>query len=85
MVSSNQGTLMSHEVDLPAAVQAELRSSSYGELRNVSCIVDNGQYILTGTVSTFYLKQMAQTILLRRLGNPPAFHNRLQVTSAAER
>ena len=42
-----------------------LRSSSYRPLRELVCQVRDGVVILSGVVSSFFLKQMAQAVVLR--------------------
>jgi osmotically-inducible protein OsmY len=42
-----------------------LRSSGYGSLAKLDCQVADGVIVLAGRVPTFFLKQMAQTIVMR--------------------
>jgi hypothetical protein len=60
-------------------VRAELRTSCYSEVRRVECDETDGYLVLTGTVSTFYLKQMAQTLLFQRFGFSLPLVNDLRV------
>ena len=46
------------------AAIAALRSSGYRVLWGISCEVREGVVFLTGEVPSFYLKQMAQTVIL---------------------
>jgi hypothetical protein len=48
-----------------AAARARLRSSGYPALGGIGCQVRDRVVILSGVVPTFYLKQLAQTFLLR--------------------
>jgi hypothetical protein len=41
-----------------------LRCSGYRELRDVDCEYRDGGVVLRGQVSTYYLKQLAQAVLL---------------------
>jgi len=41
-----------------------LQHSGYRELRNVDCEYRDGGVVLRGQVSTYYLKQLAQVVLL---------------------
>lgn len=50
--------------NVQAVAQAALSACPYREVQKVTCLVSDGVLILTGTVSTFYLKQVAQTILM---------------------
>jgi hypothetical protein len=61
-----------------AIAQARLRRSGYHELRNVSCIFYEGVLTLRGRVSTWYLKQVAQTLVLH-LDGVLELNNRLEV------
>ena len=65
-----------------AAIEAEVRSrletSGYPQLRKVSCEFHEGVLTLRGQVSTFHLKQVAQT-LIRRLESVGEINNRLEV------
>jgi len=58
--------------------QSRLRKSGYPELHLVSCEFHGGVLTLRGRVSTFYLKQVAQT-LIRGLDGVGAVNNRLDV------
>jgi len=66
------------------AIQLEARSrlcnSGYYELRLVSCDFHQGVLTLRGSVSSFYLKQVAQT-LIREVGGVGELHNDLDVVS----
>jgi osmotically-inducible protein OsmY len=65
-----------------AAIEAEARSrlqtSGYPQLRKVSCEFHEGVLTLQGQVSTFHLKQIAQT-LVRRLEGVGEINNGLEV------
>jgi hypothetical protein len=50
-----------------ASVCQALLLSPYRSLRNVTCDVVRDTLILRGTVTTFYLKQLAQTIALKSI------------------
>jgi osmotically-inducible protein OsmY len=45
----------------PADVQAALRQSGYGDLHRVDVSVQGTRVCLNGRVSSFFLKQIAQT------------------------
>lgn len=66
-----------HQKLLDAADQ-RLRVSPYLELRRVTCSFHEGVLTLTGHVSSYYLRQIAQT-LLRGLAGVQAIDNRLAV------
>jgi hypothetical protein len=64
--------------------QRRLQASAYSELREVKCSLQDGTLVLDGTVSSFYLKQLAQTALremVERLPQVRRIENRLQVPS----
>lgn len=45
-----------------AEVASRLAASGYPSLRNVHCQCRDGVMVLSGTVRSYYLKQMAQTV-----------------------
>lgn len=57
-----------------------LAASHYYELRCVNCDMLAGRLVLTGRVSSFYLKQIAQTIVGRVVGVSEV-DNQLEVVS----
>jgi osmotically-inducible protein OsmY len=60
--------------------QAKLRRSPYYDVRNAACNFHEGVLTLRGRVSSYYLKQMAQT-LVRRLDGVGEIDNQLEVVS----
>jgi hypothetical protein len=48
-----------------AAAMEVLSNSQYGALRQLTCRVDGDEVEISGTVSSFYLKQLAQAAMLR--------------------
>lgn len=68
--------------------EEELRSAAWPELRGVGCSVEGGQLVLLGQVSTFHLKQVAQTLVRQAIGpSDLVIDNRICVcrTPGAER
>ncbi len=61
-------------------VELILRGSSHCELRQVTCEFSAGTAMLTGQVSSYYLKQVAQTIV-RQLPQVSRVENRLRVVN----
>lgn len=61
-----------------AAAEARLRQSAYPEVRRVTCRFREGVLTLQGRVSSYYLKQIAQTLVFRVEGLV-AIDNRLDV------
>lgn len=61
-------------------VASRLAASGYPSLRNVQCEVSEDVMVLSGTVSSYYLKQMAQTVAGQTDG-VGRVKNRLQVRS----
>jgi len=51
-----------------APAESSLRNSAYLALRRVRCEVHQGTAVLHGRLPTFFLKQMAQTIVARMEG-----------------
>lgn len=72
------GSRSGDEIALAAA--SSLRAGPYPVLRNISCRCESGQLTLTGAVGSFYLKQIAQTIVARVPG-VGRIDNRLEVLS----
>ncbi len=63
-----------------AEAQSRLRRSGYNELHLVSCELHEGVLTLRGHVSSFHLKQVAQT-LVRDLDGVGEINNRLEVAT----
>jgi hypothetical protein len=59
-------------------VRAALRAAGYRALADLDCRLINGSIVLSGTVPTYYLKQVAQTAVLR-LGATLRLDNRVHV------
>lgn len=59
-------------------VHRALRESGYAPLREIQCDVFDGVVELTGNVPSFYIKQLAQTTVLR-LEQIRGINNRLRV------
>jgi hypothetical protein len=70
--------------NLSSRVQHCLRTSRYPELHHVSCHWHNETVVLSGHVSTFYMKQVAQT-LIRGIDGVTRIDNRITVNSPAAR
>lgn len=66
------------EDDAAGLVSARLRRSGYPFLRGVRCEVHEGVTVLSGTVPTFHLKQVAQALASHTPG-VRQIDNRLQV------
>lgn len=74
----------SSEADLLAVVNQALRSAGYPPLWNVACELVEGVLILRGRVSTYYLKQLAQTAVMATQ-KVETLENRIEVTSCEAR
>ena len=57
---------------------AVLRDSGYWALSQLKCDVTNGNVVLSGTVSSYFLKQVAQTLALR-IETVKVLENRIDV------
>jgi osmotically-inducible protein OsmY len=64
---------------LESLVRADLRESPYAEMGRVTCTLKERVLTLTGRVSSYYLKQIAQRIALARLNGAVTVANELQV------
>jgi hypothetical protein len=67
------------DMRLQAAARDALAQSPYTPLRQLNCQVVSGVIELTGTVGTFYLKQLAQVAMMR-LDPSGSVRNLIQVT-----
>ena len=61
-----------------ANLRRRLQTSGYCELRTIECRLEGGVAKLTGSVSSYYLKQIAQSIVARESG-VRGIENRLEV------
>lgn len=52
-----------------ASLQKQFRCSPYWSVRQLICVLDRGCVIVRGTLPSFYLKQVAQSIAMKELGN----------------
>jgi osmotically-inducible protein OsmY len=69
---------------IEALVEARMRHSGYYELREVSCDFHEGVLTLRGCVTSYYLKQLAQSLVLR-LEGVEELNNRLEVRTPRPR
>jgi osmotically-inducible protein OsmY len=67
-----------HDRPLRETVYQRLRCSGYSSLSNIKIEVADGVVAVFGVVPSFFLKQMAQTIILKT-GQAKAIKNNLQV------
>lgn len=65
-------------------LKAALQVGSWPELRSVTCHISERQIVLSGQVPSFYLKQVAQSLLLNRVHHTLTLENRLEVSRPAE-
>ncbi len=49
-------------------VVAALLNSAYRSLHRLTCVVEDGELVLRGTLNSFYLKQIAQQVALKAAG-----------------
>lgn len=80
-LSSDRGGEAGSGDEIARAAASSLRTGPYPVLRNISCQCESGQLTLTGAVGSFYLKQIAQTIVARVPG-VGRIDNRLEVLSS---
>ena len=74
------------EVDSPTPVHVAervFRESPYPALRKLKCRFDDGQLVILGNVPTFYLKQLAQTVV-QQMKLAERVDNRVSVDCAPE-
>ena len=66
-----------------SAVQTQFRTSAYWSIRQLVCEIDRERIVLRGTVPTYYLKQVAQTLALKAIGTE-RLHSDIEVQSEEE-
>jgi hypothetical protein len=66
------------ERGVQSAARAALQSAGYRALADLDCRVVNGSIVLSGSVSSYYLKQIAQAVVLR-LATPWRVNNCVNV------
>jgi hypothetical protein len=55
-------------------VRSCLRSSSYKAIQHLDCHFNSGELVICGRVPSYYLKQIAQELVLRRCQNERVFN-----------
>ena len=70
--------VVTQDVQIRATILEALKSLPYSALRNLKCRVSEGTAEITGTVPTFYLKQLAQAAVLQ-LSGVKVVHNLIEV------
>ncbi|MGE0758311.1 MAG: hypothetical protein AB7F89_10415 [Pirellulaceae bacterium] len=70
---------------MEALAKHELACSGYYALRSVSCAIQGDVLRLDGRVATYYEKQLAQSVVLRRLRDQIRVENQLEVTKGLDR
>jgi osmotically-inducible protein OsmY len=73
--------------DVQSRAQASLRACPHREVQKTTCLFNKGVMLLQGDVSSFHLKQIAQTILMnvegvRHIVNTIQVHAADQATKA---
>ena len=66
------------------SVQGRLLGSPYLALRNIGCVYRDGILTLRGSLPTYYLKQMAQSVVIETEGVTTVV-NQIEVRAAAHR
>jgi osmotically-inducible protein OsmY len=78
------GSCEANLADLASLVVARLRGSGYPHLGSVTCQISDGVAVLSGTVPSFHLKQLAQALAAQTEG-VRQIDNRLHVKDLAGR
>ncbi len=60
--------VVARDIQIRASVLDALKSMPYAALRHLKCRVSEGTAEITGTVPTFYMKQLAQAAVLQLSG-----------------
>jgi osmotically-inducible protein OsmY len=80
----NHGPRISAFVGIEETAASHLRTSPYLALRDIGCSYRDGVLTLRGCVATYYLKQLAQT-LVGDLEGVRAVINRIEVLAPSRR
>ena len=64
-------------------LQKQFRTSAYWSIRQLVCEIDRERIVLRGTVPTYYLKQVAQSLALKAIGIE-RFHSDIEVQPVGE-
>ncbi|MCA9125616.1 MAG: hypothetical protein KDB22_00960 [Planctomycetales bacterium] len=73
---------------LLSRAQSALASSAYRDLQTIRCSLQDGKLLLRGQASSFYMKQMAQSVVLHAIGEDQRcvqIVNSVEVNYPAER
>jgi hypothetical protein len=68
-----------HEPTLTSLIHKEIQAARYPGVRQVRSFVKEGVLVLHGRVTSFYLKQIAQTLVRRHLQPQIAIDNQISV------
>ena len=68
--------------DIERDIIRDLQRCGYLDVRGVSCEYDHGVLTLRGGVPSYYLKQIAQTVVLDRLQHAAVLKNQVEVRSS---
>jgi osmotically-inducible protein OsmY len=79
LASSAQDAELVSDEPVSSRVERALQMSGYADLRGLRCDSEDGVITLRGRVRSFFLKQMAQTVVARVEG-VTGINNSLQVT-----
>lgn len=81
-MSARQAALEQPLQAVEALATETLWNSSHPALRSVNCRLCDGVLVLSGTVPTYYQKQVAQGLVLHLLEGMAVIHNAIVVESA---
>jgi osmotically-inducible protein OsmY len=74
--------LVTHSKDLADVAEERLRNARHIAFQGVACSFEGGVLVLRGVVESYYLKQLAQS-LVRTLDNVSRVENSIRVRSLA--
>lgn len=66
-----------------STLQSQFRASAYWSIRQLVCEIDREQVVLRGTVPSYYLKQVAQSLALKAIG-VERLHSNIEVQPEEE-
>lgn len=70
-------------LDWPARIHARLRESVYQDIRRVQCRSADNRIVLTGIVSSYFLKQAAYRLVRDHVDRSVHIDNQLEVAESS--
>lgn len=78
-VELDDGEIQLADESIEKQLKAEFRRSPYPAIRTLACHMHHGTVTLRGHVPSYYLKQLAQTVVGHRLHDGVVIRNQVEV------